>query len=165
MNTQITDEFPDLSSYSVISRALADWNSGKPDRLNLPFESPFLRLLDAKVEQWDTNGVCIDLVVRPELTNGLGIAHGGVLLTLLDAALGMAALAMPSASKTGVLTSAIDAHFIRPGTGKLRVIGRCAQPLGPILRCEGHVESNDGSLIAHGRAEFIVRRSNSNPSS
>lgn len=147
-------------SDTAISLALESWNSGKPNRAKLPFDSPFLALLDAKVEQWDVDGVCIDLFIRSELTNGLGIAHGGVLLTLLDAALGMAALAMPSAAETGVLTSAINANFVRPGTGAIRVVGRCIQPLGPILRCEGHVEASDGSLIAHAKAEFIVRRTN-----
>lgn len=159
------NNYTDTASDSVISNAMRDWNSGKAGRAKLPFESPFLALLDVTVDQWDANGVRIDLVVRPELTNGLGIAHGGVLLTLLDAALGMAALAMPNASKTGVLTSSISARFIRPGTGAIRVVGRCVQPLGPVLRCEGHIESEDASLIAHANAEFIVRRPPVNTSS
>ena len=152
-----TEELSAVSP-SPIAVAMREWNSRPTPRPPMPFHSPFMALLDVKVMQWDEQGASLCVDVDERLTNGLGIAHGGLLLSALDAALGMAALATPAGTGRGVLTASLCTHFVRPGLGKLTAVGRCIQPLGPVLNCIGHIEAADGSLIARAEGQFIVRR-------
>ena len=58
---------------------------------------------------------------RPEHVNNLGIAHGGLICTLLDVAMGTAArctVGLP------VMTLDMQASFLSPGRGELTAEGR-----------------------------------------
>ena len=146
-----------------IDQALREWNSSPTSRPSLPFHSPFMALLEIQVLQWDEQGASLSVSVDERFTNGLGIAHGGLLLTALDAVLGMAALATAAGKTRGVLTANLSTHFVRPGLGKLLAVGRCIQSLGPVLNCIGHIEAADGGLIARAEGQFTVRRQKPTP--
>src|SRR5260221_4078047 len=51
---------------------------------------PFATLLRIKLTRVHRDGVTIECALRPELTNSLAVAHGGVAATLADAAAGPA---------------------------------------------------------------------------
>ncbi len=50
----------------------------------------FATLLGIKLTRLHRDGVTIECVLRHELTNSAGVAHGGVAAALVDAAVGMA---------------------------------------------------------------------------
>jgi len=45
---------------------------------------PFNKLVRIRLVRVHKNGVTIDCLVRPELTNAAGVPHGGVTATLAD---------------------------------------------------------------------------------
>ena len=96
------------------------------------------------------------LALRPEHGNNLGIAHGGVICTLLDIAMGTAArctIGVP------VMTLDMQTSFIGPGRGVLIGEGRVLRAGRSILFCEAEVTAEDtGELIAKGSGVFKPAR-------
>jgi uncharacterized protein (TIGR00369 family) len=85
------------------------------------------------------------LTLGPEHTNNLGIAHGGILTTLLDVALGTAARLTTGRS---VVTLDLQARFLSAGRGTLEAEGRVTRAGRSILFCEAVIRDADGALVA-----------------
>ena len=85
------------------------------------------------------------LVLRPEHANNLGIAHGGVICTLLDVALGTAARL-----KAGrpVVTLDMQTRFLAPGRGTLIAEGRVTRAGRSVTFCEAEIRDAQGELVA-----------------
>jgi uncharacterized protein (TIGR00369 family) len=88
---------------------------------------------------------------RPEHVNNLGIAHGGLICTLLDVAMGTAArctVGLP------VMTLDMQASFLSPGRGELTAEGRVVRAGRSIVFCEAEVRSAEGELVAKASGLF-----------
>ena len=85
------------------------------------------------------------LALRPEHANNLGIAHGGVICTLLDVALGTAARL-----KAGrpVVTLDMQTRFLAPGRGTLIAEGRVTRAGRSVIFCEAEICDAEGDLVA-----------------
>ena len=89
--------------------------------------------------------------VAPEHGNNLGIAHGGLICTLLDIAMGTAArctVGLP------VMTLDMQASFLSPGRGELTAEGRVLRAGRSIVFCEAEVRTADGDLVAKASGLF-----------
>ena len=95
--------------------------------------------------------VRLSVQVAEEHKNNLGIAHGGVILTLLDIALGSAAR-----TAAGVPVMTIDMHsaFLSPGRGELFGEGRVLRQGRSLIFSEGEVRDAEGNLVAKGSGVF-----------
>lgn len=95
------------------------------------------------------------------------VAHGGVLMTLLDVAMAhaarstaVAAEATPSAlgdaieQGPGVATIEMKTSFMRPSEGRLRATGKLLHRTATLAFCEGSVFDEAGRLCAHATATF-----------
>jgi uncharacterized protein (TIGR00369 family) len=87
------------------------------------------------------------------LTNTRGHAHGGLLMTMLDLALGHAALAAVEGA-TSFATIGLQTSFLQPGAGRITAEGRVLRAGRSIVFCEGDVRDADGSLLAHATGTF-----------
>ena len=85
------------------------------------------------------------LVLRPEHANNLGIAHGGVLCTLLDVALGTAARLRAGRP---VVTLDLQARFLNPARGELVAEGRVTRAGRAVIFCEAEIRDAAGTLVA-----------------
>ncbi|MGH1570871.1 PaaI family thioesterase [Methylobacterium sp. P31] len=85
------------------------------------------------------------LALRPEHANNLGIAHGGILCTLLDVALGTAARL--SAGRP-VVTLDMQTRFLSPGRGLLVAEGRVTRAGRSVIFCEAEIRDGAGELVA-----------------
>jgi uncharacterized protein (TIGR00369 family) len=87
----------------------------------------------------------------PEHTNNLGIAHGGLICTLLDIAMGTAArctVGLP------VMTLDMQASFLSPGRGEMTAEGRVLRAGRSIFFCEAEVRTAEGELVAKASGLF-----------
>lgn len=85
--------------------------------------------------------------------NGWNVAHGGLLMTMLD--IGMALAARSGQMEgPGVVTIEQKTSFLRPGQGELRAIGQVLQRTTNMAFCEGRVVNPAGELCAHATATF-----------
>jgi uncharacterized protein (TIGR00369 family) len=97
----------------------------------------------------------IRLVLGPEHANNLGIAHGGVICTLLDIAMGTVAR---TTTGSPVITLDMQTTFISPGRGTLIGEGRILRAGLSILFCEAEVRTEAGELVAKGSGVFKATR-------
>lgn len=77
--------------------------------------------------------------------NHLGIAHGGVLCTLLDVAMGTVARRTVGRS---VMTLDLQVAFLAPGRGTLLAEGRIVRTGRSVVFCEADVRDEAGGLVA-----------------
>ncbi|MFA5915632.1 MAG: PaaI family thioesterase [Burkholderiales bacterium] len=90
------------------------------------------------------------LKVRPEHRNSWQAAHGGVIMTLLDSAMSLAARLHIHGAPGGILTIEMNAKFISPGMGdRLSAEGRVIGGRSTLF-CEAEVRDEAGTLLAKG---------------
>ncbi|MBE7244139.1 MAG: PaaI family thioesterase [Actinomycetospora chiangmaiensis] len=85
------------------------------------------------------------LALKPEHANNLGIAHGGVICTLLDVALGTAARLRAGRP---VVTLDMQTRFLSPGRGVLSAEGRVTRAGRSVIFCEAEIRDAEGELVA-----------------
>ena len=95
------------------------------DRTPLPFalDIPFVQALGMQLWRFDAGFAEISLEVRPEMQNSWEVAHGGVVMTLLDVVMAHAARSVRDASDhgtPGIVTVEMKTSFMRPATGAPR---------------------------------------------
>jgi uncharacterized protein (TIGR00369 family) len=118
---------------------------------------PFLEHLGARIVGVDEGRVEIALEVRPELCNSGDVAHGGVLMTALDAAMSVAGRSAHTTDPESPLRSVtieMKTTFLRPGTGRLRAIGRCVHRTASLMFCEGEILDAEGRAVARASGTF-----------
>ena len=90
--------------------------------------------------------------------NQMGVAHGGLLMTLLDVAMGSAARAHVEAN---VVTVDMQTAFTAPARGKLIGEGRVVRAGKSLVFVEGEVRDASGELVAKASSIFKVARERS----
>jgi uncharacterized protein (TIGR00369 family) len=118
---------------------------------------PFLEFLGARAEHREKGRTLVSLEVRPELTNSWNFAHGGVVMTLLDCAMGSAARSLDD-EVAGVVTVNLTANFVRSCSGLLRAEGRVLRGGRSLVFCEGEVRDASGELVTKGIGTFRLKR-------
>ncbi|WP_347554326.1 PaaI family thioesterase [Robbsia sp. KACC 23696] len=134
--------------------------SDYPDGAN-----PFLNALGVQTLRADSEGSELLLTLADWHMNRWAIAHGGVTMTLLDAALGKAAREIErppgyagNDRSRGVVTVDMSVTFIQPGQGSLTARGRVVHRSTTMAFCEGEVVDADGGLVAKALGTFKYLR-------
>lgn len=100
------------------------------------------------------NGHCLAVVEpHPKLLNSLGIAHGGLVATLADAAMGGAARSALTATRT-VVTVSMQTNFFAPAKGRLEAEGRVVKQTRSLLFVECEVRNGRGEAVARSNGVF-----------
>jgi len=120
---------------------------------------PFLDLIGARAEHWEKGRAVVSIDVRPELTNSWKFAHGGIVLTLLDVAMGSAARTTNS-NDYGIVTVSLTVSFLRSCAGPLRAEGRVLRGGRSLVFCEGEVRDASGEKVAAGIGTFRLKKRN-----
>ena len=95
--------------------------------------------------------------LEPHHMNQLGIAHGGITMTLLDVALGTAARS--SNGEAAVMTLDMQTQFVSPGRGTLTGEGRIVKSGRSLVFVEADVHDEEGTLVAKASGIFKAARS------
>jgi uncharacterized protein (TIGR00369 family) len=118
---------------------------------------PFLETMGARALVREKGRVALSLAMRPELANSWGFAHGGVLMTLLDVAMGSAAGTADDGAE-GVVSVNLSVSFLRAASGLLVAEGRVLGGGRSIVFCEGEVRDQEGQVVAKGQGTFKLKR-------
>ncbi|MFA7664732.1 MAG: PaaI family thioesterase [Burkholderiaceae bacterium] len=102
---------------------------------------------------------------QPHHQNSLDMAHGGVVMTMLDVAMARAGstLADPARGEHQTLiTIEMKSTFMSPAVGRLRAEGRVIKRTSSIAFCEADLYDGQGQLAASatGTFRFLKRRTN-----
>ncbi|MFZ4062777.1 MAG: PaaI family thioesterase [Polynucleobacter sp.] len=117
---------------------------------------PFLAHLGVVPEYAEGGKSRISLVIKPEFENSFQIAHGGVIMTLLDFAMGAAARSTKSLA-LGAMTIDMTVSFLRPSVGRIVVEGNILKAGKTINYCEAVVLNEAGEITAKSSGTFILR--------
>lgn len=129
--------------------------------MNFAPPNPFLELLGFELMAFDAGRAEIGVTLRDELTNAWGVAHGGVVMTLLDTAMAHAARSpnQPAGSAApGVATIDLKTMFMRPGSGRLTARGQVLHRTASMAFCEASIFDAGSLLVAHGVGMFKYLR-------
>jgi uncharacterized protein (TIGR00369 family) len=90
--------------------------------------------------------------------NPLGTVHGGYAATLLDSCMGCAVQTLLDAGE-GFTTLELKVNLLRPllpGMGEVRAIGKAIHRGSRTAVAQGHLEDQDGRLLAHGTSTCLI---------
>lgn len=122
----------------------------------------FADLLDYRLIRWEEGLAEVAITVAQQHLNRSGLAHGGLLATLLDAACGYAGCysAAPAAPRRA-LTLALNTQFIAAARLGDRLLCQARQTGGgaTVFFATAEVREQEGRLIARGDGVFKYRSS------
>ncbi|MHA6884400.1 PaaI family thioesterase [Ralstonia pseudosolanacearum] len=115
---------------------------------------PFLRHLGAQLVQCGGGEAILQLEVQKHHLNSWGVAHGGLVMTLLDSAMGLAAQNPASGISPCMATVQMSSQFIQGAAGCLVATARVVRMSFALIFCEASVVDSHGNLCAQGLAAF-----------
>ncbi len=120
-------------------------------RIDVPFIDDLgIEFIDAPPGE---GRVALDLQHRH--LNSWNVAHGGVLMTMLDVAMAIAGRSLDPESRGGV-TVEMKTSFLQPGPAGTRLVAsaRAFHRSATMSFCEGEVRDSDDRLIAKAMGTF-----------
>lgn len=121
-------------------------------RLNFPAHIPFIEALGVTLAQYGDGQAELRLDLRPDHENSLGMAHGGVVMTLLDVA--MAQACRSANNGIGVITIEMKSQFFSPSRGALVARGRMMHRTTRMAFAEAELLDALGQRCAHATGTF-----------
>ncbi|MEY3419196.1 PaaI family thioesterase [Polynucleobacter sp. AP-Ainpum-60-G11] len=119
---------------------------------------PFLKLLGVRLITAEMGKGEILLALKPEHTNTWDVAHGGVLLTLMDVAMAVAARSGDPSDRS-VVTVEMKNNFMQAANGILRVKADTVRRTATMAFCEAKLYNDQGEIccMATGTFQFLKR--------
>ena len=136
-----------------------------------PIEVPFVEHLGARLVALTNDTATVELRLQPWLMNSWQVAHGGIVMTLLDVAMAMAGRPIESeqepvedsatgqVEKFGNVTIEMKTTFMQAADGALTggVITAqavCLRRTKSLAFCEAIIQDGAGGIVAKGSGTF-----------
>ena len=119
---------------------------------------PMVALLGLRIVEADEGRVVFAGTATDQFYNGLGVAHGGFVATLLDSALGCAINTVMPAGRY-FTTLELKVNYTRPlrrEIGEVRCEARVIHAGNRVATSEARVVDASGRIYAHGTTTCIV---------
>jgi uncharacterized protein (TIGR00369 family) len=129
--------------------------------LPFPVRIPFVEEMGLELHRFDNGHAEVQVDLEQAHLNSWEVAHGGVLMTLLDVAMAHAARshhAHDPGQGPGVVTVEMKTSFMRPAEGRLVAKGTLLHRSTTMAFCEGSVFDADHALCAHATGTFKYLR-------
>jgi uncharacterized protein (TIGR00369 family) len=114
---------------------------------------PFIRQLGIRDIAFSPQQGRVELKLAPQHLNRFGLAHGGVIMTLLDFVMAQSCRAADPERRPAV-TIEMKTAFVQPGRGALRCTGHCVHRSGSLAFGEARVLDESETLVAFGSGTF-----------
>jgi uncharacterized protein (TIGR00369 family) len=125
--------------------------------MKFPLHIPFVEQLGLELHRFDSGHAEVQVDLEAAHLNSWEVAHGGVLMTLLDVAMAHAARSL-HVDGPGVVTVEMKTSFMRPAEGRLAAKGVLLHRSTTMAFCEGSVFNEDHQLCAHATGTFKYLR-------
>jgi acyl-CoA thioesterase len=116
---------------------------------------PFLKDLGVEFVAADAGRATIALQLQARHLNSWNVAHGGVIMTLLDVAMAVAGWSLDPSADGGV-TVEMKTSFVQPAVAgsRLTASGHAFHRSSTLAFCDGEVRDETGRLIARSMGTF-----------
>jgi acyl-coenzyme A thioesterase PaaI-like protein len=136
--------------------------------LPFPVRIPFAQRLGLRLHHWGQGEAELRLTLEDSHFNSFDVAHGGVLMTLLDVAMAHAgrsadthgadpaadAATAGGSTARGVVTVEMKTSFLRPAQGDLRAVAKVLHRTATLAFCEARVLNGREQVCAHATGTF-----------
>ena len=129
--------------------------------LKFALDIPFVEALGMRLWRYEAGAAEVSLELQPTLLNSWQVAHGGVLMTLLDVAMAHAARSAREGEPggaPGLATIEMKTSFLRAAEGRLVATGTLLHASAKLAFCEGAVRDASGAICAHATGTFKYLR-------
>lgn len=119
--------------------------------------SGFRQLIGYRTKAWREGYGEVELQIGPQHLNSIGIVHGGIYATLLDAAVGHAVsfCTVPGNWRFSTTVSLSTSFLKGAKAGVLTAIGRIEGIEGRLVTGSAEVRDEAGALLAAGQGSFL----------
>ena len=131
------------------------------NRIPFPHRIPFVEELGLELHSVGDGKAEMRVDLAEAHLNSWQVAHGGVLMTMLDVAMAQAARSAhrhDGVSGPSVATIEMKTSFVRPAEGELRALGKLLHRTATLAFCEASVIDAEGHLCAHATGTFKYLR-------
>lgn len=122
-----------------------------------PITVPFVESLGIELHGFGDGHAELRVDLDEAHLNAWDVAHGGVVMTLLDVAMAMAARS-GTGHTGGVATIEMKTSFLRPAEHQLRAVAKVLHRTPTLAFCEGSLFDDDGRLCASASGTFKILR-------
>ena len=129
--------------------------------MKFPLRIPFVEALGFELHHFDGGRAELRVDLDEAHLNSWEVAHGGVLMTMLDVTMAHAARSIHAGEPDfgpGVVTIEMKTSFMRPAEGRLRCNARLLHRSTTMAFCEASVLDDDDHLCAHATGTFKYMR-------
>jgi uncharacterized protein (TIGR00369 family) len=126
-------------------------------RIPFPIRIPFVEQMGLELHGAADGKAELRVDLAEAHLNSWDVAHGGVLMTMLDVAMAQAARSVQAdapVDRAGVATIEMKTSFMRPAEGELRAMGTLLHRTATLAFCEASVFDGSGRLCAHATGTF-----------
>lgn len=124
--------------------------------LPFPVKVPFVESLGFELHGYGDGQAELRVDLDEAHLNAWAVAHGGVVMTLMDVAMAMAARS--AHHDTGVATVEMKTSFMRPAEHQLRAVGKVLHRTATLAFCEAQIHDDQGKLCASATGTFKYLR-------
>jgi uncharacterized protein (TIGR00369 family) len=121
---------------------------------------PIAELVGFRLVEAEPGRAVFEMEPGPQHYNPIGSVHGGVAMTLLDSAMGVAVHTLLDAG-VGYTTLELKTNFVRPitsDTGLIRCEGNILHSGSRVATADGKLTDANGKLLAHGTTTCLILR-------
>jgi uncharacterized protein (TIGR00369 family) len=122
-----------------------------------PVTVPFVESLGIELHGFGDGHAELRVDLDEAHLNAWDVAHGGVVMTLLDVAMAMAARS-GTGHTGGVATIEMKTSFLRPAEHQLRAVAKVLHRTPTLAFCEGSLFDDEGQLCASASGTFKILR-------
>jgi uncharacterized protein (TIGR00369 family) len=135
-----------------------------------PIDIPFIEHLGLRLVEYTEQTAVIVLDIQPWMRNSWEVAHGGIVMTMLDVAMAMAGRPLTpekltnddstidngniEQTRVGNVTVEMKTTFIAPARGVLTAKGLCLKRATSLAFCEAELYDESNTLIAKSSGTF-----------
>ena len=122
-----------------------------------PVKVPFVESLGIELYGFSPGQAELQIDLDAAHLNTWSVAHGGVVMTMLDVAMAMASRSV-NPSGVGVATVEMKTSFLRPSEHRLRALAKVLHHTSTLAFCEASLYDADDRLCAHATGTFKALR-------
>lgn len=122
-----------------------------------PVAMPFVESLGIELHGYGDGQSELRVDLDEAHLNAWDVAHGGVVMTMLDVAMAIAARSA-TGHGGGVATIEMKTTFMRPAEHRLRAVARVLHRTSTLAFCEGSMFDDQGQLCASATGTFKYLR-------
>lgn len=126
-----------------------------------PVKVPFVESLGIELHGFGDGHAELRVDLDEAHLNAWDVAHGGVVMTMLDVAMAMAARSAQGSGASidsGVATVEMKTTFMRPAEHRLRALAKVLHKTATLVFCEASLFDGDDQLCANATGTFKVLR-------